>query len=225
MPVAVEISVPNIEIVTTSLARAPKKAYPAIVRAVNRAGETARSRVLDSLTGILNLKRAEISGNKHRFGGVKLQRANNTGDLATIAARVTVTGKRIPVMQFGAKAIGVTARSTASGLTTKYKATSAKFATAWAQRNSGMGVQWQIRRDGGRKYDRHAFIAKLDSGHVGVFKRVGTKRLPIDEKFGPSIPRVAESNAALRNSLKTDVSDVLLRRLNHELGRAMKGVT
>lgn len=222
MPVAVEISVPNIEMVTAALSRAPKKAFPAITRAVNRAGETARTRVLDSLSGILTLKRGDIAGNKHTFGGVKLQKSSNTGDLATIAARVTVTGKRIPVYRFGAKTIGVSARETAGGLTTRYKATSAKFATAWAQRNQGLGVQWQIRRQGGKKYDRHAFVAEMNSGHVGVFKRLGTKRLPIDEKFGPSIPRVAEADAALRNSLKVDVSEVLLKRLGHELGRAMK---
>lgn len=216
------MSVPNLDFVVAALASKPKKVYPAVTRAVNRAGETARTRILDSLSGLLTLKRAEIAGNKHRFGGVNLQRATNTGDLATITARVTVTGKRIPVYRFDAKTIGVSARQTAGGLTTKYKATSAKFATAWAQRNQGLGVQWQIRRAGGKKYDRQAFVAKMDSGHIGVFKRIGTKRLPIDEKFGPSIPRVARDDAALRNALKVDVSDVLQKRLTHEIGRAMK---
>lgn len=37
-----------------------------------------------------------------------------------------------------------------------------------------------------------AFIARMHTGHVGVFKRAGRTRLPIRELFGPSIPKVFE---------------------------------
>lgn len=37
-----------------------------------------------------------------------------------------------------------------------------------------------------------AFIATMKSGHVGVFKRKGATRLPIQELFGPSVTRVFE---------------------------------
>jgi len=69
------------------------------------------------------------------------------------------------------------------------------------------GVRYRI----GRRFAPHAFIVRLQSGHKGVFKRVGAKRppphgryagktlrsgkpltrQPIVELFGPSLPRVA----------------------------------
>lgn len=222
--VRMEFGVVNMPEVEAAINAAPAKAYPAIVRAVNRATEFGKNRLLDDLTSILTLKRADIAGKNHRFGGVKMQRATNTGNISTIAARVTVTGKRIPIYRFDAKTVGLAARETKDGgVKVRYQVKSAKFATAYAQRNSGLGVQYQIRRAGGRKYVRSAFIAKMKSGHVGVFKRMHSKRLPIQELFGPSIPNVAERDVKLRNALKVDISAKLNERLRHELGRVFKG--
>ena len=45
-------------------------------------------------------------------------------------------------------------------------------------------------RGGVRKKLPGAFVATMNSGHKGVYKRAGKKRLPIIERFGASIPHV-----------------------------------
>jgi Prophage minor tail protein Z (GPZ) len=79
------------------------------------------------------------------------------------AAAVRTTGKRIPLIAFNA-----------SG----------------PEPSRGRGrVTYRIGR-GGRHSVPGSFIATMPSGHRGVFKRRTTRRLPISELFGPSLPRV-----------------------------------
>lgn len=58
----------------------------------------------------------------------------------------------------------------------------------YPSRGKGRGVTY--RKGGGRANIRDAFIAKMPSGHMGVFKRSGRARLPVNQLFGPSIGRV-----------------------------------
>lgn len=60
-------------------------------------------------------------------------------------------------------------------------------------KGKGRGVSYKLR--GGRERIRDAFIARMQSGHEGIYKRVGeskksagawSKNLPIAELFGPS---------------------------------------
>jgi len=86
-----------------------------------------------------------------------------------------------------------------------------------------------VRVKNGRKPIRHAFIATMDSGHTGVFVRIGTghKRLwkrgrsrwsglPIRELFGPSIPD-AVGNAAVQAALTRLVGRKFPAILAHEM--------
>jgi hypothetical protein len=54
-------------------------------------------------------------------------------------------------------------------------------------RQVAAGVSVAIKR-GSRKVLRGAFIARMKSGHTGVFMRRGAKRLPVDEKYTVSVP-------------------------------------
>jgi hypothetical protein len=44
---------------------------------------------------------------------------------------------------------------------------------------------------------KHAFVAKMATGHVGVFSRRGKERLPIQEHYGPSVATVFEKTPGL----------------------------
>lgn len=50
------------------------------------------------------------------------------------------------------------------------------------------GVSYKAK--GGRKKIKSAFISTMPTGHVGVFKRAGKGRLPIGERYGPSVGHV-----------------------------------
>ncbi len=49
------------------------------------------------------------------------------------------------------------------------------------------GVSVQLNAQGPRTLIRSAFVATMKSGHKGIFRRRGDKRLPIDEAFGPTV--------------------------------------
>ena len=44
---------------------------------------------------------------------------------------------------------------------------------------------------------KHAFVARMSNGHVGVFSRRGKERLPIQEHYGPSVATVFEKTPGL----------------------------
>jgi hypothetical protein len=87
-----------------------------------------------------------------------------------LSAQIIATGARIPLIDFQAKG-------------------------PYPSRGRGKGVTYRI--GSARKTLAHAFIARMSSGHKGVFERTPGKfmrtrprRQAIHEKFGPSLPRV-----------------------------------
>lgn len=46
-----------------------------------------------------------------------------------------------------------------------------------------------VKKSGGKSIDG-AFIARLKSGHIGVFIRAGKSSLPIKQLYGPSVPQM-----------------------------------
>lgn len=55
-------------------------------------------------------------------------------------------------------------------------------------RGRRVGATVQVRKDGGRKLLKGGFIADIHGAKV--FTRAGASRLPIEKKFGPSIPEM-----------------------------------
>lgn len=81
-------------------------------------------------------------------------------------------------------------------------------------RGKGRGVSYKA--SGGRKTLAGAFIATMPSGHVGVFKRKGAGRTPIQEKYGPSIGRVFDLH---RDQISAKGSEAAEAELNRGLNR------
>lgn len=66
----------------------------------------------------------------------------------------------------------------------------------------------------------HAFLASVKNGHRGVFVRKGDTRLPIGEKFGPSVPKVFQNRAvvdAIQKMARLRWSQVFQHELYYEL--------
>jgi hypothetical protein len=84
------------------------------------------------------------------------------------------------------------------------------------KRPRGAGVQYGP----GGKLIPGSFVARMKSGHVGVFKRLGKARLPIAELFGPSVAWVFGSRK-VQNTLKSVVDD----RLPKEVDKALEHFT
>ncbi|MDO3434345.1 hypothetical protein QWJ46_16820 [Rhizobium sp. CBN3] len=69
---------------------------------------------------------------------------------------------------------------------------------------------------------RSAFIAEMESGHRGVMKRVGKKRLPIRELFGPNPAHDVTNNPEeFLKVLSELIEDHLAPRVLHEIDRLL----
>lgn len=127
-------------------------------------------------------------------------RVNLVGDTAV---ELEVTGQRIPLIAFGAKG-------------------------PEPSRGRGAGVTYRL--PGSRGRAEHAFIAKMPTGHRGVYARTpgarATKKgrswteLPIVELFGPSLVKVfekylpegaARAQEALVNNVRSEISFAMRR--------------
>lgn len=103
---------------------------------------------------------------------------------STLSAALSASLKRIPLIQFGARG-------------------------PEPSRGRGKGV---TARTSTRRY-RSAFIAKMPSGHRGVYARKRRARLPIRELFGPSIGHVF---MRFRPEGERRAQEQLAKNLKHE---------
>lgn len=164
------------------------KAQRAVARALNR-GITAGQTFMASSV-------AKDAGLKVR--DVKAKMRARTATAAKPEATLATNLKRIPLAAFGAK--GPT-----------------------PSRGRGRGVSYRIGRMG-RKTLPHAFIATVrragtsdfHSGHTGVFGRVGASRLPIKQKYGPSLGQVF---ARYRADALARAHAQFAKTIDHELSR------
>lgn len=169
---------------------------PAILaRSLNRAaisGQTAMVRAITADTGIAakNVKREIV-----------LDKASRSIPLA----RLTIAGKRIPLIAFSARG-------------------------PEPSRGRGRGVSYQLPTGRGRAPS--AFIATMKSGHRGVFRRKPGRetskrhgapptspQLPIMELRGPSIPHVFEKKLAV---FEAAAQASLVKNLEHEISFARR---
>lgn len=117
-------------------------------------------------------------------------------------ARLSVSGKRIPLVEFGAKG-------------------------PLPSRGRGAGVTARLK--GGRARYPHAFMARMRSGHLGVFRRKpGANRrgeaatrpqLPIFELRGPSLPHVF---GKFQEQGVYKGQEALRKNLEHEMAFALR---
>ncbi len=85
-------------------------------------------------------------------------------------------------------------------------------------------VYAQVRNDGGGTI-RGAFVARMKSGHTGVFHRTrGNQSLPIKQNFGPSVPQMLGSET-VSAFIEKRASEVLNKRFEHEVNAILNGVT
>lgn len=93
--------------------------------------------------------------------------------------------------------------------------------TAFGARQTRAGVSYKSAASG-RQTLPSGFLAAMPSGHVGVFTRRGKSRLPIQERFGPSIGHVFYKHRAAGIA---QMKDVFETNLTHELAFASTETT
>jgi DNA-binding transcriptional regulator YiaG len=84
-------------------------------------------------------------------------------------------------------------------------------------RQTAEGVTYKIKKSGARELIPSAFIATMSSGHRGVFKRLYKQRLPIQEKFGPSIGIVFQRSEQLVKTVTADAMTNLEKNIDAQV--------
>lgn len=99
---------------------------------------------------------------------------------------------------------------------------SPKTPVADQARKRRKGIRYQVVK-GKRVQVKTAFVARMRSGHVGVFRRTTKARLPIRELFGPSIPQMFGEQQTLDSIFRTvaaDAPEILQRELEFQISKA-----
>ncbi len=81
----------------------------------------------------------------------------------------------------------------------------------------------QVKRNSAGDTLKHVFKATMDSGHIGLFERYGTGRLPIKQEYGPSVPQMMGANPELANTIGDNVRRVFEERMEHEITALLNG--
>lgn len=68
----------------------------------------------------------------------------------------------------------------------------------------------------------HAFIAQMNSGHIGIFERETTKRFPIDQIMGLSGAQMV-GNTEIEEKMSKEARSKFEERLDHEIDRLLNG--
>lgn len=174
-----------------AIRRLGDRAPLAIARALNRAAGAAKTVMVRAVAADMGLKAGTVREQ------IKVQEARPVRD-AEMVARLSVSGTRIPLIEFGARG-------------------------PEPSRGRGKGVTSRLK--GGEGRYPHAFLATMRSGHRGVFirrpatsKRHGPKpqrpQLPIYELRGPSLPHVFQKYFPLGLARG---EEALATTLEHEL--------
>lgn len=83
------------------------------------------------------------------------------------------------------------------------------------------GISVTVKKGKKMRLNKGAFVARMKSGHVGVFIRRGKKSTPIDERFGPGAP-IMLGNEEVIDRGQERFREVYNQRVEHELDRRLK---
>jgi hypothetical protein len=119
------------------------------------------------------------------------------GSVSNLSSELRWKGGNIPLLQFR----------------TNPKSPSAKRPRA---------LKAAVKREGGNKKVGGAFLARMSSGHIGVFRRSSRRRLPVEELYGPAVP-VMLNNPEVTEHLERVAVEEMDKRIEHELNRRLGG--
>ena len=175
---------------------------------------------LDKATRLL----AGINGGVYKAVGSALSRAAATGKTA---AKQPVTKEyTISQSEFLARTRNINhfVRESSGGISVVFGFRGnviplMKFNT----RVNGSGqIVTQVKRSGSAETLNRAFSAQM-GGHKGIYERVGVKRFPVEELYGPATPQMMYSNEKVTDEIERKVADTYEKRIDHEILRILNG--
>lgn len=175
----------------------PKRVKQAARSALAKVAKSAVSTCSAEIRQVYNVKKSDLDPRIN----VTPPRADN------LTAIITISGTSMSLSYFGARQLAGARVITRGkeGMKTAVRKRVAKFA----------GVEVSVQK-GKRTQLRQAFMARMKSGHIGVFRRMGKSRLPIMEKAVISIGSMAQA-AKVQPIILKKIGESWVKIFPHEL--------
>jgi len=97
-----------------------------------------------------------------------------------------------------------------------------RFNVSPKQPTRGLKVKAAVLKTRSQVEFEQAFIARMQSGHIGMFERKASKRLPIKEFLGPSVADMA-GNSVVLEQVENAAQETINKRIDHEMTRILNG--
>jgi hypothetical protein len=171
----------------------PKTVQRAERAAIDRTAKAAVTVASEEIRNVYNVKKSDLDPR------IKITPPR----MDNLQASITISGKGMSLAFFGARQVMGNRVITRSGKNLKSGKVSRKMRAAGPV---PQGVVVEVVKGKQTALLRTAFMAKVTAGksgsHIGVYRRLGKKRLPIYEKGAISVASMAENAKVLPNVLQ-----------------------
>lgn len=181
----------------------PKTVRQAARTAIKRTADSAKSTASEEIRRVYNVKKSDLDPRIR----VSPPRSND------LTAVVSISGRGMSLSYFGAKQI-----TSSRVLSRKGKSVTSKKLTRKMKAAGPVptGVMVQIMKGHNTVLLRNAFLARMKTSHIGVFRRLTGKRFPINEKNVISIASMAE-NAKVMPRVLAKIQERWNKEFPHQL--------
>jgi hypothetical protein len=190
------------------LSGVPQGAEKALTGIITRARTTARTTALEGITRVYDIAQKDIRDRQHTTINMRTRRVEGG-----VVGEVSFSGAKIPLYRFGVSPKQPRVQGTKVPV---------KYGDRWVMVAPGAPVKARQRKDKAPTKFDNAFIAKMKSGHLGMFERSGSERTPITEIMGASTAQMAGDTAVLER-VETAVMETIAKRAEHEITRILHG--
>lgn len=136
-----------------------------------------------------------------------------------VQAFVRFAGSKIPLFRYD----GASPKRPAVD---KERLLAAKIAGHWAMAHPGIAASGHQLIGTSPTRFQNAFVAQMDSGHIGIFERTGGESASggdaIRELMGSSVPQMLGSRE-VEERLSKETADKFQERIEHEISRLLNG--
>lgn len=178
----------------------PRIVKTATVRALNKSAASGKTAASKEIRASYTISKTDLDKN------IAVRKVTQRSDIfeSQIVASSSLPKSRIPLINFKAKQAGTTLMSV------KGK----RLGLMWnKKRGTKEGAQVLIKKAAGWKTIKGAFIAKMKSGHIGVFQRKDKARKPIKELTSIDVPLMFSAR---------DVIETVKRRIQEQWDKTFK---